>query len=188
MLRNFVIVGLVVTAATSVPVMLESNPQALDDLLSRFGSGKVTEVNVPVSDARPERKAYGETEELSGRKVRIVMDRTGHFTGDFKINGRRINSLIDTGATLVAINRTTARRIGLKLKASDFKHRINTANGITKGAAVTIKSLQIGRIFVKNVQGVVLDDRALDGTLIGMSFLSRLNKFYVEKQALYLEQ
>ena len=49
-----------------------------------------------------------------------------------------------------------------------------------------IDSLQIGRIYVENVQALVLDDKALDGTLIGMSFLKRLDKFEVADGALVL--
>ena len=37
----------------------------------------------------------------------------GHFVGDFRFNGRRIEALVDTGATAVALNLSTARRIGV---------------------------------------------------------------------------
>ena len=46
-----------------------------------------------------------------------------------------------------------------------------------------IDNLQIGRISIESVQAIVLDDKALDGTLIGMSFLKRLDKFEVEPTA-----
>ncbi len=189
MVRNFFIVGAVVVASASIPVFLDANPEALDKLVGGMNeTGEVTEVIVPVTHAKPEAKKLGGTTELTGRRVRISMDPKGHFSGDFKLNGRRVSSLIDTGATLVAINKSTARRIGLNLQPADFKYQVNTANGAAKAAAAKIDRLQIGRIYVENVEAVVLDDNALDNTLIGMSFLNRLNKFRVENSVLYLEQ
>ncbi|MEX0346299.1 MAG: TIGR02281 family clan AA aspartic protease [Rhizobiaceae bacterium] len=189
MLRNFFIVGAVVVASASVPAFLESNPEVLDKFVgNKRDSGEVTEVVAPVIQKKPEAKKLGGTRTLTGRRVAISMDAHGHFSGDFKLNGRRVNSLIDTGATLVAINKSTARRIGLNLMPNDFKYEVNTANGKAKAAAAKIARLQIGRIYVENVEAVVLNDRALDNTLIGMSFLNRLRKFRVENRVLHLEQ
>ncbi len=189
MLRNFFIVGAVVVASASIPAFLESNPEALNKLVGeRQDSGEVTEVTVPVTHKKPEATKLGSTRTLTGRRVEISMDVNGHFSSDFKLNGRRVNSLIDTGATLVAINKSTARRIGLNLMPGDFKYEVNTANGKAKAAAAKIARLQIGRIYVENVEAVVLNDRALDNTLIGMSFLNRLKKFQVENRVLHLEQ
>ncbi len=66
--------------------------------------------------------------------------------------------------------------------------RVTTANGEVKAASVTIETLQIGRITLDDVQAVVLEDKALGDTLIGMSFLKRLGKFSVEDGALLLVQ
>ena len=96
--------------------------------------------------------------------------------------------MIDTGATLVAINETIARRAGITLSASDFKYEVDTANGKVRAAAAKIDSLQVGRIYVTDVQAVVLEDKALSKALIGMSFLSRLDTYRVENGTLVLEQ
>jgi aspartyl protease family protein len=120
--------------------------------------------------------------------VRLAADERGHFLADFKLNGRKVEALVDTGATTVAINASTARRIGISLKSSDFRHSVNTANGETRAAAVMIDRIEIGRVHVENIQAVVLDDKALSGTLIGMSFLKRLGKFEVENGTLLLVQ
>ena len=187
-MRNFILVAAVVAVSASVPVFLESNPQVIESLKAASTKEDVHEVIVPVSHAKPKKQKPGETAQLTGRRVEMNMDAMGHFSGRFKLNGREINALVDTGATLVAINRSTARRIGLILMPADFKYKVNTANGVAKAAAAKIASLQIGRIYLKDVEAVVLDDRALDNTLIGMSFLKRLKKFRVENQKLYLEQ
>ena len=102
--------------------------------------------------------------------------------------GARVDALVDTGATLVAINVSTAKRIGINLAPADFKYQVETANGTARAASAMIDNLQIGRIYVENVQAIVLDDKALDGTLIGMSFLKRLDKFEVADGTLVLTQ
>jgi len=125
---------------------------------------------------------------LTGRKARINMDNRGHFTTDARMNGRRITVLVDTGATSVAINKSTARKMGIHLSSSDFKYSVNTANGQTKAAAAIIKRIEIGRVRVNNVRAMVLEDKSLQGTLLGMSFLGELKSFGVKNRQLILEQ
>jgi aspartyl protease family protein len=48
--------------------------------------------------------------------------------------------------------------------------------------------MQIGRIQVKDVDAMVLEDSALGGTLVGMSFLSKLSSFRIENGTLLMEQ
>ena len=146
----------------------------------------------------PERSAYGMSATAkakpttvsapTGRKVRIEADKTGHYRAELKFNGRRIEGLIDTGATVVAINKSTARKIGLPVASLDFKYEVSTANGKAKAAVAMIETIDIGRIRLDNVEAMVLDDRALSGTLIGMSVLKRLSRYQVEDQVLVLEQ
>jgi len=123
-----------------------------------------------------------------GRKARLKMDSRGHFITNAKMNGRSVDVLVDTGATSVAINKKTARRLGIMLKPSDFKYTVNTANGSTKAAAAMIDKIQIGNVTVKNVQAAVFDDRALNSTLLGMSFLGQLRSFEVKNKELLLVQ
>lgn len=125
---------------------------------------------------------------LSGRSARLKMDRTGHFVSEFRMNGYRVKALVDTGATLVAINRSTAQRIGIRLMPSDFKYAVNTANGKVAAASALIDEVTIGRITVENVSAAVLPDEALDGTLVGMSFLNQLRSFNVDNGELILRQ
>jgi aspartyl protease family protein len=124
----------------------------------------------------------------SGRKVRIEADANGHFQAEIKINGRKIDGLIDTGATLVALNVSTARRLGIAVPQSEFRHEVNTANGKTRAAVVTLSTIEIGRIRVENVDAVVMDDKSLGKTLIGMSMLRQLARFEVKNEVLYIEQ
>ena len=183
MLRKLIIFSVCAGISASFPMLYESNREAFDRLLGPLFGTETAQAQAataqPVS-LRPEGTV--------GRKVRLAADSRGHFTAEFRLNGRAVNAMIDTGATVVAINRTTARRIGISPSQVDYSQKVDTANGIARAAFVIIDRLQIGQISVDNVQAVVMDDRALSGTLIGMNFLNRLGKYQVQNGTLLMEQ
>ncbi|PBC04399.1 TIGR02281 family clan AA aspartic protease [Mesorhizobium sp. WSM3860] len=188
MLRKLLLLGVFVGSSASIPIVYQSNPQMVEALLRSAVASQAAspeaqpDVNLASVPARPA------TPMPLGRQVLVNADARGHFTSAFKLNGRQIDGMIDTGATLVAINISTARRIGISLNQSDFNQQVNTANGAIKAAVVTVDRLQIGKISLDNVQAVVLDDRALQTNLIGMSFLQRLQKYEVQDGTLLLVQ
>lgn len=185
MMHKLVMAGVIVGSMASVPLLYESNPAAFQRLFARSGApSAAAPAPAPVSSPTPQ----VDTAVLAGRKVRVSTDGRGHFVASFKINGRVVSAMVDTGATLVALNETTARRIGINLKPADFVYKVNTANGDAHAAAATIESMQIGRIEVEQVQAVVLEDSALRDTLVGMSFLKRLGRYSVEGNELVLQQ
>ncbi|MDW6025505.1 TIGR02281 family clan AA aspartic protease [Mesorhizobium sp. BAC0120] len=188
MLRKFIMVGIFAASSASIPAIYQSNPEAFQSLVRLAAQGRDPAPPRMEAPAPELRVAKVEPETLPGHKVRLAADPAGHFLAEFKFNGRRVNAMIDTGATLVAINRSTAKKIGISLTPADFKYQVTTANGNARAAAATIDSLEIGRIAIDNVQAVVLEDKALDGTLIGMSFLKQLRRFEVEDGALLLVQ
>ncbi|MBN9070614.1 MAG: TIGR02281 family clan AA aspartic protease [Rhizobiales bacterium] len=125
---------------------------------------------------------------LSSRKVLLDADARGHFTADFRLNGKRVAALVDTGATMLALNRSTARRVGIVLGDGAFNRSVDTANGRAKAAVAIVDRVEIGRISVENVQALVLEDKALSGVLVGMTFLNRLRAFQVEGGRLVMQQ
>ncbi|MBZ9795083.1 TIGR02281 family clan AA aspartic protease [Mesorhizobium sp. ES1-4] len=187
MLRKLLILCVFASASASIPAAYQSNPRIFEDLLKLAVTAKPgVEMKPEVSLASVPDKPVAPLP--TGRKVMVTADARGHFSSTFKLNGRQVDGMIDTGATLVAVNSSTARRIGLSLNPSDFSHEVNTANGTIKAALVTIDRLQIGSIGVDGVQAIVLDDKALRTNLIGMSFLSRLGKYQAENGTLLLVQ
>ena len=187
MLRTVLIFCVLAAASVLIPFAYQSNPQMFDS------SPKSAAGTEPAADPQPQLKLAAAPDKPPmpqplGRKVLVAADARGHFTTSFKLNGRQVDGLIDTGATLVAINTSTARRIGISLNPADFNQEVNTANGVIRAAVVSIDRLQIGKITVEDIQAVVLDDRALHTNLIGMSFLQRLGKYQVENGTLLLVQ
>lgn len=162
---------------------------SFDDLEKRHNNTYSDDSSPPIARSIEPLQTKGTTYGAYGRKeVRIRVDQTGHFRSAFQINGKQVEGMIDTGATYVAMNQSTARSLGIKLAPSDFIHKALTANGNTNAALATLKRIEIGSISIRNVEAFVLDDKSLSSTLIGMSFMSELSSFRFEKSELILTQ
>lgn len=167
MLRLLFMVVSVSTSAISTVAYIQSGKSGLPPVQTQAEAPK---------QQQPVAKPKAQPVRLSGVE-RIPRGPRGHYEATFKINNARVHSLIDTGATSIAINESTARRAGIRLSRKDFKYPVNTANGQTMGAVATISQVSIGSIRIRDVEAMVLKDEALGHTLIGMSFLNRLRGF-----------
>ncbi|MGE0524098.1 MAG: TIGR02281 family clan AA aspartic protease [Variibacter sp.] len=124
----------------------------------------------------------------SGRKVVVQRDRRGHYAVEATINGRRMDVMVDTGASVVAVNERSASRMGINPALSAFTSEVRTANGTVRAARVTFDAIEIGGIRVRDVTGLVVPDKALDENLLGLSFLSRLRRYEFADSRLVMEQ
>lgn len=122
----------------------------------------------------------------SGREV-FVVDQRGHVETHAGIDGRDMPVLVDTGASAVILRESDARRAGYSFQNADFTVPVNTANGQTHFAAITLREVELGSIRVRNVQALVGRDDELGTNLLGMSFLGRLDSFRFEGRELILE-
>lgn len=171
MFRTLFLAAVAAAAFAAVPLVLAPEPQGND-------AGETGTASVP-----PRRAPAP-----SGRKVLLAAGESGHFSAEFRLNGRAVRAMIDTDATVIALNLSTARRIGINPPESAFTGRARTANGLVRAAPVVIDRVSLGRIGLRDVEAVVLDDRALSTALVGMSFLSRLKRYSVTGATLALEQ
>jgi aspartyl protease family protein len=112
-----------------------------------------------------------------GGRVETILGERGHFAVDGRADGTRLPMLVDTGASLVVLREEDAERIGIHLRRSDFTGRSSTANGTGSYAPVTLRSLRIGDIELRDVQAAVVPRGQLGTNLLGMSFLRRLRSF-----------
>lgn len=110
-----------------------------------------------------------------------------HFRAVAEVNGQRVQFLIDTGASDVALTRDDARRIGIDPDRLTYNLPYRTANGTSFGAAVRIDQIRIGDITVDDIGGHVAAGD-LGQSLLGMSFLRRLSGFEVRGDELILRQ
>jgi aspartyl protease family protein len=124
----------------------------------------------------------------SGRGVELRAGANGHFFTEVEVNGRRIDTMVDTGASVIALTFEDAIQAGVAPSPSDFTHTVNTANGVSRVAPVMLDRVQIGDIVVRNVQGVVIERGKLNTTLLGNSFLSRLSRYEMRSGRLLMEE
>jgi aspartyl protease family protein len=124
---------------------------------------------------------------LSTRNVVLTKGHNGHFQVDARIDGRRLDLLVDTGASHIALRQSEAGRLGIYPRSSDFNVRVNTANGVAKAALVRLRIVEVGDILVRDVPAIVHADEGLSVNLLGMSFLSRV-RWTHERGKLVLEQ
>jgi len=130
-----------------------------------------------------------ETVAQSGvRSLSIPRDSRGHFATEGRIDGQRIAFMIDTGATVGALNETSAARFGLRPTPGDYRATVTTANGTVKAAPTRLAMMDIGGLVVRDVDALVLPDEALSENLLGLSFLSKLRRFEFANGKLVLEQ
>ncbi|HMQ57751.1 MAG TPA: TIGR02281 family clan AA aspartic protease [Rhizobiaceae bacterium] len=180
--RYLFLLGSVCISALAIPGFIKDNPE----LISRVGTQVADYKEVKKSERAVIAERQQMTQSLPMGRERIYADRTGHFFAEFQFNGRRVNAVVDTGATLVAMNESTARSVGIRVQPSDFIYTVNTANGQAKAARALIGDIRIGRIRINDVEAAVMEDGALDTVLIGMSYLKRLRKFEVQNDRLEL--
>jgi aspartyl protease family protein len=123
-----------------------------------------------------------------GRMLSIPRDARGHFATDGRIDGQRIDFMVDTGASVVALNEKSAASFGLRPSRADYTATVTTANGTIKAARTRIAMLEAGGLVVRDVDAMVLPDAALSENLLGLSFLSRLRRFEYSNGQMVLEQ
>lgn len=96
----------------------------------------------------------------------------GHFIVTGQINGNSVRFMVDTGATLVALSATEAKRLGIDYEKGQ-RGRASTAGGIVPSYRVKLDSVSVGDITLLGVDAAVVEGPGMDFILLGNSFLSR---------------
>lgn len=124
----------------------------------------------------------------NSRSLVLSRDRNGHFMAEGTVDGRRMSFVVDTGASVIALTRRDAARLGLHPAQRDFTAAVKTANGTVRAAPVELGRVDVGGVTVRDVRALVLPEAALSENLLGMSFLARLRRFEYRDGRLVLEQ
>jgi aspartyl protease family protein len=107
--------------------------------------------------------------------VQIWPDTTGMYITNGTINGFSVKFLVDTGATLVAMNKNQANRMGLNYKLEGVEGHASTASGIVRAFYLTLARVQVGDISLTDVDAAVVDSDFPTDVLLGNSFLGKLD-------------
>ena len=114
-----------------------------------------------------------------GRNVEVVRARSGDFAVAAHVNGAKVPMVLDTGATSVVLTQDAAKAAGLPIEVLNYSVNVDTANGRTRAAAVTLDRLAVGALTERSVPALVAQPGQLKSNLLGMSFLNRLESWEV---------
>jgi aspartyl protease family protein len=121
-----------------------------------------------------------------GGTVEISRGRSGEFQVATEVNGARIPMVLDTGASAVVLTQEAARAAGLPLEMLNYSVNVDTANGRTRAASVTLERVSVGSIVERSVPALIAQPGQLRTSLLGMSFLSRLERWEVRGDRLVM--
>ena len=142
----------------------------------------------PAAQRAPQTAALARSEApmpYSGNEMSIQVARDGHFYLDVMIDGAEVPFLVDTGASGIFLNHEAADAIGIDFDELDYTIRTKTANGYGRAAPIKLRDLRIDGIYIEDVEAIV-NDAPMSISLLGMSFLSRLESYEVRNGYLIL--
>ncbi len=122
-----------------------------------------------------------------GRTVEVGRTSSGDFDVAAQINGAHVAMVLDTGASSVVLTRDDAKAAGLPLEVLEYTVPIDTANGRARAAPVTLDRIAIGGLEERSVEALVAQPGQLKTSLLGMSFLNRLQSWEVSGDRLVLK-
>jgi aspartyl protease family protein len=122
------------------------------------------------------------------RSVVIPPGPNGHFEVEGRVDGRRMDFMVDTGASVIALTAHDAAMLGVHPSDSEYVAAVITANGVVRAAPVRLDRVEIDDIEVRDVAAMVMPEGALADNLLGLSFLRRLHRFEYADGKLVLEQ
>src|SRR5262245_8696425 len=122
----------------------------------------------------------------SGRTVALARTQSSDFQIMTEINGQNIPMILDTGASAVVLTNEAAKAVGLPVEVIKYTVNIATANGHTKAAEATLDRVAIGSIVERSVPALIAQPGQLKTSLLGMSFLNRLQSWEVRGDRLVL--
>jgi aspartyl protease family protein len=113
----------------------------------------------------------GKASEGGGKQIVLTAQSGGHFHAIGAINGQSVRFLVDTGATMVAMDKYEAERLGVDYK-NGRRGMSRTANGDMPVYATKLASVRIGDVQVYDVDAIV-SQAPMPYILLGNSFLTR---------------
>lgn len=132
--------------------------------------------------------AAAKPDDVRPGQVSLRADRDGHFRVEARVGGKIVPMLVDTGATVVALSYEDGEKLGLIRRGDYFDARMSTANGVASAKRVVLQDVRIGSVKVDDVTAVVMSPGAMDGSLLGMSFLGRLRRIETQRDRLVMER
>jgi clan AA aspartic protease (TIGR02281 family) len=124
----------------------------------------------PVAKKKEEPPSY----QKKKKTAQVVLNRTnGMFFSQGSINEQKIDFIVDTGATFVAMSSIQADQLWLDYSLGE-QIEMRTASGVETAYKISLDSVRVGDIILKDVPAVVNQGNFPEIILLGNSFLQRL--------------
>jgi aspartyl protease family protein len=120
---------------------------------------------------------------ISGEAIELRRQDDGHYWIMVDINGKPVRFMVDSGATMTAINAITARDAGIE--ADGYPIILSTANGRVAAKRANVQSLVVGPHRIEN-HPVVVSESFGDINLLGMNFLNSMQSWRVEANVMII--
>ena len=171
-------VGVVATATICAVLVGEvvMHTKALGHLNIQWTPAEAAQANLAVAPA---------SKDASPPSAYVGKGKDGHYWAWAEVDGHPVRVLIDTGASAVALTPEDARRAGVDLELLVYNRDVNTAQGRTHAAAVTLGHVSVAGADVSGVEALVVP-KGLSSSLLGMSYLGRLEGFEATRSGLIL--
>ncbi|HAJ91313.1 MAG TPA: TIGR02281 family clan AA aspartic protease [Gammaproteobacteria bacterium] len=151
----------------------QSSPEGVK-LISATSEEAVLQIDGQKVTARLDGRVSARKRTPEVDEVQVWRDTAGMYTTVGSINGLPIAFLVDTGATTVAMNANQARRLGIDFRVVGRQSGVTTASGVARAWAVTLDTVKVGDLELHGVAAMVLEGAHPTTTLLGMSYLGRL--------------
>ncbi|MFQ5437628.1 MAG: TIGR02281 family clan AA aspartic protease [Paracoccaceae bacterium] len=123
--------------------------------------------------------------ETADGKIVIARAADRHFYTTVNIDGTDILFVIDTGASGIVLSRPDAERLGIDTERLSYAFSASTANGRVRTARVTLGRVILAGVSDHDVRAWV-NDGEMDGSLLGMSYLSLFSHMEISGDTLTL--
>ncbi len=162
---------------------------ALVGLLSRGGDdNRVQSEPMLVSSSQVPAPASSVAAPVGNGYAQTTLPRApdGHFYAELRVNGTPVRFLVDTGASMIALTREDAQRIGIPISEADFTGTAQTASGSVGLKPIVLDRVSLGSLEATDVDAAIVQ-QGLGQSLLGQSWLKRIGKVTIEGDQMVLK-
>lgn len=125
-------------------------------------------------------------QQMVGNALKLTRGDDGHFRVQARVNGKSVNFMVDSGASITSMSTDAADLVGLEYDRDSIPVLIETANGRATAWRGTIGVFDVGGIKAED-HTVLIGEGLGDTNLLGMNFLDGLSSWRVEGNVMTLE-
>ena len=143
-------------------------------LLSADAAGATVRYQGETYEVALSNRVSGTFQPVQQAQLVLTADRLGQYQVRGAVNNQYTNFLVDTGASVVALNSTLANSMQVDYLAGK-KGAVQTAQGTVEAWFDTLGEVAVGGLRAYNVQAAVIEGDFPRMPLLGMSFLRQVS-------------